>query len=213
MMSDYADLIGRLERYSGQWIGSALISDAAAAIRSLLAERNEMQRRSDGWIVSVDRSDGPDASVAVVSRRVGSEVQILEVIEIPAQHSQEDSAMSDEWDYNDREVLTRTDDTLDWRAAQPSEVIAEIYRQKAEIEHLRGEVADLRISYETGLKANIQNRERINELKEQLSAERQRARMPDELVDRVRDMKQRGLMVDDQEIADLLRDLLAWHEQ
>jgi hypothetical protein len=37
--------------------------------------------------------------------------------------------------------------------------------------------------------------------------------MPDELVDRVRDMKQRGLMVDDQEIADLLRDLLAWHEQ
>jgi hypothetical protein len=94
--------------------------------------------------------------------------------------------------------------------------------QRREIERLRGEVADLRISYETGLKANIQNRERINELKEQLSAERQRARMPDEL-----EMWARKLIAFDDgcdeageqnmtsiyEPLQLLRDLLAWHEQ
>jgi hypothetical protein len=84
-MNNHEELIERLEEKWFRWKDRPTDElRAAAAIRELVAERNEMQRRSDGWIVSVDRSDGPDASVAVVSRRVGSEVQILEVIEIPA---------------------------------------------------------------------------------------------------------------------------------
>jgi chromosome segregation ATPase len=91
----------------------------------------------------------------------------------------------------------------------------ELVEARAEIERLRGEVADLRISYETGLKANIQNRERINELKEQLSAERQRARMPDDLLSGLRQLDAMtipGSLLSQSE-RKLIRDVLAWHEQ
>jgi hypothetical protein len=44
---NHDELIETMERYSGQWIGSALIHDAAGALRKLQAERDALQQQVD----------------------------------------------------------------------------------------------------------------------------------------------------------------------
>jgi predicted nucleic acid-binding Zn-ribbon protein len=124
-------------------------------------------------------------------------------------HSQEDEAMN--------ESKPWSMDPFGHIPAELQSLRDVIAMQQNEIKRLRGEVERLESEREVqdaALECKRQDyRELVKITEAELAALRQRARMPDELVDRVRDMKQRGLMVDDQEIADLLRDILAWHEQ
>ena len=48
-MSDYNELIERLDGYKSKWMGSALISDAAAALRELRLERGALRLELEEW--------------------------------------------------------------------------------------------------------------------------------------------------------------------
>jgi len=77
-MSDYDELIERLDGYKSKWMGSALISDAAAAIRELREERDALRMPAELVERATDMTEF--TSLSTKDWREHMEVLLLDIL-------------------------------------------------------------------------------------------------------------------------------------